>query len=174
MVSHSRQQLTLFVPEPWGSQLDALRQTLDPVQASLIAAHVTLCREDELEGMDLDAIFKRISAWPSGALQLAFGAPRRFDGHGVLLPCEHGMHAFQYLRTQLLQDPCARLHGAHLTLAHPRNPRNAGNTDTALRACAQRWVVAFPSVALIATQDSEPWRIVWSVPLGNGWIGVQT
>jgi hypothetical protein len=115
--SRSRQQLTLFVEEPWRSRLNACRQVLDPVQAALISAHLTLCREDELGAVSLACWVDRVAAWRSGPIRLSFGPATRFAGHGVLLPCVGGQRSFQALRQWLLEDPAAREHAAHLTLA---------------------------------------------------------
>jgi hypothetical protein len=167
-----RRQLTLFVPEPWGLRLDALRRVFDPVQASRIAAHVTLCREDEIEGQVSSVIFDRVEVWASGPIFLRFGPPRRFDGHGLLLPCEQGADHFRQLRQWLLQDEGARAHGAHLTLAHPRNPRFVGNTGAAVAACPQALRLQFLSVALIEQQGSQPWQLVQESSLGRGLPGV--
>lgn len=161
-----RLQLTLFVPRPWAARLDALRLRLDPVQASLIAAHVTLCREDEIERLDRWSLFSRVQQWPQGPLALSFGPPQRFQGHGLLLPCEQGGGRFQQLRQWLLLDPDARPHGAHLTLAHPRNPRAPGNTEAALASCPQGLQLQFGSVALIEQVGAEPWRLVQACSLG--------
>ena len=168
----SRRQLTLFVSPPWGPRLDTLRRVLDPVQASLIAAHVTLCREDELEGTDLPSLFSRVESWVAGPISLAFGKPTRFHDHGVLLPCQHGSGEFRRLRQWLLQDQSAREHGAHITLAHPRNPRSAGNTDAALAACPQVLELQFASVALIEQRASTPWRLIHEATLGSSAHGV--
>jgi hypothetical protein len=46
-----RRQLSLYVPEPIATRLEAVRRVLDPVQHALIPAHVTLCRDDELEAL---------------------------------------------------------------------------------------------------------------------------
>lgn len=165
--TNSRKQLTLFVPEPWRTALDALRRTLDPVQASLIAAHVTLCREDEIEHVNPSSILRRVEAWPHGPLSLSFGKPHRFGGHGVLLPCTQGTPQFHALRVWLLQDPGAREHGAHLTLAHPRNPRARANTEDALAACPQSLQLQFASVALIEQEGSAPWRVIQESTLGS-------
>jgi len=171
-VQNSRRQLTLFVSPPWGPRLDALRRALDPVQASLIAAHVTLCREDELEGTTASALFSRAESWVAGPISLAFGQATRFNGHGVLLPAERGSGKFNRLRQWLLQDTSAREHGAHITLAHPRNPRFAGNTDAALAACPQALELPFASVALIEQPGSGPWRLVQEATLGSCAPGV--
>ena len=148
--------------------MNALRLALDPVQTSLIAAHVTLCHEDEIEHIDQSSVLSRAQAWPHGPLSLSFGPPQRFNGHGVLLPCQQGSGQFHSLRQWLLQDQGVREHGAHLTLAHPRNPRAPGNTDVALAACPQRLKLQFAAVALIEQQGSAPWRVLRESTIGRG------
>jgi len=164
---NSRRQLTLFVAGPWSSRLEDLRRVLDPVQASLIAAHVTLCREDELEQLDLQSVIARAEAWAHGPLNLSFGPPQRFNGHGVLLQCQQGRTQFDSLRRWLLQDPNAREHAAHLTLAHPRNPRAVGNTEATLTACPRALQLQFRAVALIEQQGTAPWRVLQEATLGT-------
>lgn len=161
-----RRQLTLFVAEPEQARWNALRAILDPVQAALIAAHVTLCREDEIGQLDPSAIFRRVRSWPHGPITLQFDRPTRFGGHGVLLPCRHGAAQFQRLRQWLLQDQSAREHGAHLTLAHPRNPKSANNTDAALASCPENLELQFASVALIEQLHQQPWRVLEEAVLG--------
>lgn len=153
-----RRQLTLFIPAPDGPALDALRASLDPVQAGLIAAHITLCREDELEGLDWPTLRGRLMTWPGGALSLSFGTAERFHGHGLLLPCLHGQSAFQALRCWVLQDDDARPHAAHLTLAHPRNPQAPGNTDAARASIPTDQVLALRTACLIEQRGDHPWR----------------
>jgi hypothetical protein len=162
-----RRQLTLFVDEPWRTRLDALRRVLDPVQAGLIGAHVTLCREDEIETLGVDAIVSRIAAWPHGPIGLSFGEPERFGGHGVLLPCTHGSRAFHALRAWILQAEGVREHAPHLTLAHPRNPIAPGNTEQALAACPREVELHVGRVALIEQVGSAPWRVMQESTLGR-------
>ncbi len=164
---NSRSQLTLFVPPPWGPRLDELRVTLDPRQAALIASHVTLCREDEIAGRNLLDLFSRVESSPAGPLNLIFGHAERFCGHGILLPCKYGAGDFNRLREWLLQDQGAREHGAHITLAHPRNPRSSGNTDSAPTACPEALAIQFAAVALIEQHGSSPWRVVQEASLGS-------
>lgn len=71
-----RRQLTLFVDEPWRSRLQQLRIVLDPVQAALIPAHVTLCRDDEVASQEEAAMIDRVASWPHGPLVLTFGGAR--------------------------------------------------------------------------------------------------
>jgi len=165
--STTRRQLTLFVAEPWRSRLQDLRLSLDPVQASLIAAHVTLCRENEIATLDPSTIAARVEAWMHGALRLSFGPAQRFNGHGVLLPCAQGAAQFHALRQWLRQDPTARERGAHVTLAHPRNPRADGNTEAALAACPPALELQFAAVSLIEQQGATPWTVLQQTVLGR-------
>lgn len=161
-----RRQLTLFVDEPWRSRLQQLRVVLDPVQAALIPAHVTLCRDDEVASLDDVTFAERATAWPHGPLPLSFGAPQRAEGHGVLLRCVHGAAVFHTLRQWMLHDAEARELGAHLTLAHPRNPRAIGNTDDVLAAVPQALALTFATVALIEQHGSTPWTVRRAAVLG--------
>lgn len=162
-----RQQLTLFVEAPWRSRLNAYRQGLDPVQAALISAHVTLCREDELDVVSLTGWVERATAWRAGPMSLRFGSATRFGGHGVLLPCEDGQASFQALRQWMLDPLDAREHAAHLTLAHPRNPRAIGNTEEAVQALPTGLALRLASVSLIRQHGEGPWRVVQEAPLGG-------
>jgi hypothetical protein len=147
--------------------LNACRQVLDPVQAALISAHLTLCREDELGAVSLACWVDRVAAWRSGPIRLSFGPATRFAGHGVLLPCVGGQRSFQALRQWLLEDPAAREHAAHLTLAHPRNPRAVSNTDEAMHAAPLGLELHFGVVALIRQEEMEPWQVVQTALLGG-------
>jgi hypothetical protein len=154
----SRTQLTLFVPEAAATDVEAVRRLLDPVQASLIRAHVTLCREDELAGLGSAEVEARVRAFESGALSLRFGPPESFYEHGVLLPCVEGQEEFQALRRWVLSASVVKPHAAHITLAHPRNPRAAGNTPENAALLARGVAVTFPTIALIRQQGSAAWE----------------
>jgi hypothetical protein len=153
-----RIQLSLFVPEPAASDLEAVRRLLDPVQARLIRAHVTLCREDELEGLGDAALEARVRAFEPGALTLRFGPPELFHEHGVLLPCVEGQEAFQALRRWVLSPRTVRAHAAHITLAHPRNRKAPGNTPMNAASLERGLAVTFPTVARIRQTGSAAWE----------------
>jgi hypothetical protein len=161
MSETSRIQLTLFVPDSGASDLEAVRRSLDPVQARLIRAHVTLCREDELEGLGGAELEARVRAFEPGALTLRFGPPEIFHAHGVLLPCVEGQEAFQALRRWVLSSSTVRPHPAHITLAHPRNPRAAGNTPMNAAPLERGLAVTFPTVARIRQTGADAWEQLW-------------
>lgn len=162
-----RQQLTLFVPEGAAPWLEPLRQQVDPVQSGLIAAHVTLCREDEIADLAPAALRCRLTH--AAPLTLVFGPARRFGGHGMLLPCVDGAAAFQQLRVLALDTSAIRAPEAHLTLAHPRNPRAAANVDGRFGELPARLTITFREVARIEQRDGQPWVVREALALtGSG------
>lgn len=159
----TRLQLTLFVPEPAANAIEAVRGVLDPVQHALIAAHVTLCREDELQSIAM--LHDRLRDASPAALDLVFGTAEGFDGHGLLLPCIGGADAYQSLRATVLGTSTVRIPHPHITLAHPRNPRAPGNDIAIAHQLPSPLRIRFDAVSLIEQRDGAPWRTIWSVPL---------
>ena len=120
-MNSKRIQLTLFVPESLSAPIEEIRSRYNPVQHNLIAAHETLCREDELTS--LEAVLKNLEQLDFPAFTIPFTTPIRFDsGKGLLLPAlDDSM--FQGLRKLVLKGIVnqPRTHAPHLTLMHPRN-----------------------------------------------------
>ncbi len=85
----------------------------------------------------------------------------------MLLRCCDGADAFAALRRAMLGRVDVRAHGAHVTLAHPRNPVAAGNTDAALLAVPTTIRCAFAAVYLIEQVDRLPWQVVAAYLLGG-------
>lgn len=156
-MSASRDQLSLFVGGEPGRQLDALRAVLDPVQAGLIPAHVTVCREDELGWLDVAGLTARLHG--AAPLTLKFGEPARFGGHGVLLPCIAGQDGLDALRRQLLGRDDVRPQPAHITLAHPRNPQAAGNHGS-LPQLAGTLALTLTDLRWIRQTAGGPWQTI--------------
>jgi len=77
-----RRQLTLYIPGDDAREIEKARSVVDPVQHRLIAAHVTLCRENELG--DLAALRTRRFHIPFGPLHLGFGTLEAFSGKGEI------------------------------------------------------------------------------------------
>ncbi len=75
--------------------IEDLRHRFNPVQARLIPAHVTLCREDEVS--DWRAFEHRLKEVCPIHVTLEFGRPVR-DGHLVLIPAISGIETFDALR----------------------------------------------------------------------------
>lgn len=159
----ARDQLSLFASGSAGEQLNALRRVLDPVQAARVPAHVTLCREDEIGG--LADVAPHLAGVMS--LTLRFGPPQQFQEHGILLPCVGGQAEFDTLRRRVLQRNDLRFHGAHLTLAHPRNPRAPGNR-LPIDALAGGMTLTFTELRWIRQPGAtHPWQTLARWDLGS-------
>lgn len=156
----SRLQLTLFVRGSAAGLLEAVRAVVDPVQAGLIAAHVTLCREDEIAALAPALLGQRLAAARAQAITLGFGAPERFGAHGILMPCIAGDREFQQLRCVVLDSAGARRQSPHITLAHPRNPQAPGNDLAAAASLAAGVTVQFPAISRIRQEGSGTWQVL--------------
>ena len=153
-----RLQLSMYAPADAAREIEEIRKVVDPVQASLIPAHITLCREDELA--NLSAVRSKLAGISFRPLALRFGRPEVFSGHGLILNCIEGEESFRLLREYLLGSNNIREQKPHITLAHPRNPKAAGNSqDFALRL-PESIAITFPAIALVEQQDGGPWRVL--------------
>lgn len=162
-----RRQLSLFVPQPVQADLEAVRIVIDPVQAQLIRAHVTLCREDELESVQQVALRARLIDPQSQSITLQFGQAEAFSSHGILLPCVGGEADFHALRLHLLCTKDIRRHAPHITLAHPRNPKAPGNSLADVRARLNTFFVTFASATLIQQVGNARWEELQEFALGT-------
>jgi hypothetical protein len=163
-----RTQLSLFVPLPAAATLEAVRRLVDPVQAALIPAHVTLCREADMTGATSTLLQTRLATESTAQLTLHFGAAVRSEAHGLLLPCVAGAAAFTALRRVVLGPEAARVESPHLTLAHPRNPRAPGNDIDATRLIPTPLEISFGEIHWIEqATPGQPWRIRHTYPLGR-------
>jgi 2'-5' RNA ligase len=158
-----RRQATLFLPEPEAATINALRAWVNPAQAALIAAHVTLCREDEVQ--DWGKLRERLATAAPIDLTLSFAEPHR-EGNLVVLPAEVAGNAFARLRHQLLSRPGhePRPMVPHLTLIHPRNGTCTDRLFSELRQRCSPFTVTIRAVSLIEQSEGAAWREVLSVP----------
>ncbi len=162
-----RRQLTLFVPRAEASIIEAVRRRVDPVQFGLIAAHVTLCRDDEVADLTVTELRRRLDRAALAPLTLVFGEPAGFADHGMLLPCNAGAAEFHQLRAAVLDSATVPKQTAHITLAHPRNPRADANTAAAYTSLAERMEICFADVSLIEQRDGGAWVVRGTVPLAG-------
>ncbi|HLX72000.1 MAG TPA: 2'-5' RNA ligase family protein [Verrucomicrobiae bacterium] len=159
-----RIQLSLFITGAICEVIERVRRRVDPVQSTLIPAHVTLCREDELGGVSLDALVTRLAGYTP--LRLAFGDVVAFGGHGIMARCSEGAEFYSQLRRSVLGAD-AREARPHITLAHPRNPRAPGNVLDAIDLEFPLHVV-FDTATLIEEEAvGLPWRVVREFPIGS-------
>ena len=160
----TRRQLSLFIPEPWGSVVDSVRAQADPVQHALIPAHATLVRDEDVD--DWSVVRVRLNLLGPIRMELSVGEVQGCDYDGAYLPLEGPTHEYDRLRQVLLFDQpgCSRTQAPHITLMHPRNRANFGMQFANLKAVKFPPAVTFDQVVMIAQSRGRPWKVVASSP----------
>jgi hypothetical protein len=151
-----RRQVTLFVPREQAAAIEAIRSVVDPIQKRLIPAHVTVCRDEETASLAEEHLYGCARAIPPVSLQ--FVELEQLGGHGILLNCSHDQGCFDVLRTTLLGSTAVSKR-AHITLAHPRNPRASGNVISEVRI-ELPIQITFTEISLIEQRDDRPWTVL--------------
>lgn len=159
-MQHSRLQMTLFVDE--GREFfESVRIRYNPVQQALIAAHITLCREDEL--LFLPKVVDNIRGLRPQPLTVTLGPPERFaEGRGLFLPGVGKNDGFHQLRMELLKGVMVnpRYQHPHITLIHPRN----GLCTTAIFEELKQYTfpakLQFQRISLICQQGEQAWQLL--------------
>jgi len=160
-----RRQASLYIPEPARYEIDVVRKRADPVQFSLIPAHVTLCREDEV--LDWSEFVDRVRCLGRFELSLEFGSPLELDDGCVLLPCVKGKSLFNQLRGALLSSGgvAPRVSDPHITLLHPRNAVTGQSIEWLLESLTHLRSIGFSSLNIIEQQGGSAWRVLHELPL---------
>jgi len=165
-----RRQLTLFVEAAGAETIEQVRTKFNPVQSGLISCHVTLCREDELE--DLQLIISNINNKKPSAITIHFAKPIRFaEGKGVLLPGISDNIAFHNLRKLVLQGVYdhPRTQEPHITLLHPRNSTCTDEVFNETEQLIFPSAITFKKISLIEQADvNSKWELVQEFPLQFG------
>lgn len=160
----SRRQATLFLD---GYPLiDRLRREFNPVQASLIDSHVTLCRENEVA--DWEDLRKRAQQCSLGPFTLPFGKPER-EGNLVLIRVLGEATPFHQWRSALLDTPTTRAQpfGAHITLIHPRNGTCSDEDFVRLSMQLEPMEVTFREIALIEQHGGGAWNVLEKIAMAS-------
>lgn len=156
-----RLQLTLFVDEKHSVAIESIRQKFNPQQYGLIKAHVTLCREDEIE--PFEAVLYNLTQQALPKISISFGKAIRFsDDNGVLLPANDNLHSFRTLRSQVLHGiiEAPRNHEPHITLMHPRNSTCTEVIYQQIVKITLPSLITFEKISLIEQIGQEPWKII--------------
>lgn len=155
-----RRQLTLFVNDT-GGEIEFIRKQFNPLQSLLISAHVTLCREDEIE--QIEKVIQNLKSLKLDfPLKIRFDPVERFEDHkGVWLPGSKDNKQFQELRKSVL---CAvtdapRQHRPHLTLMHPRNSTCTDTIFDQIRLHTLPTELSFDEISLIEQKDGRRWTV---------------
>ena len=168
MNKRRRIQLTLFIDEKQSAAIERIRQKFNPQQYGLIKAHVTLCREDEIESFD--NVLYNLTSQVLPKISICFGKATRFsEGNGVLLPANDILHSFRTLRSQVLYGiiEAPRNHEPHITLMHPRNSICTDDIFQQIIKINLPTIITFGKVSLIEQVEQEPWKIIQEFDLNE-------
>lgn len=155
-----RRQLTLFIEN---EIIDHIRIKFNPIQHALIAAHVTLCREDELE--NLEEVIKNIKSLKTNhSISITFNNVERFEnGKGVFMPGKAENINFYTLRNNILESP--RKHLPHITLMHPRNSTCTDSIFEEIKSYPLPTLLTFRKISLIEQKNGGIWEVLAEFPL---------
>ncbi len=163
-----RKQLTLFFDAADAEVIEAIRRAYNPKQHRLIAAHVTLCRDDECG--DEDGLKTRAGELSVSAFSLRTGAFHRFaEGKGLALELRDTQGAFRKLREALLPDAEMerREQRPHITLIHPRNATCSDRIYETIRELPLPGFVRIRSLSFIRQREPKlPWVEEWNITFG--------
>ncbi len=159
-MEHTRKQLTLFINDATGT-IENIRETYNFLQFVLIPAHVTLCREDEIE--PIEKIIERLrSISLEKPLRITFNKVERFDkGKGVFITSTDDNHDFMELRKLILGKPeFTKEQIPHITLMHPRNSTCNDKIFDEIKTYRFPTELEFTKVSLIQCINGGKWTVL--------------
>ena len=162
----TRKQLTLFIAGQ-NEAIEKIRAEFNPEQYNLIAAHVTLCREDEIEPVEKVIQNIRSISWDK-PVRIAFNPPERFEnGKGVFIPAKTDNPDFYELRKAVLKGlnefPGKPI--PHITLMHPRNSTCTDIIFERIKKYKLPTELFFDKISLIEQHNSGQWMIIEEFPI---------
>ena len=155
-----RRQLTLFVNKNDSFEIEEIRKKYNLLQFQIIAAHVTLCREDEL--LNLKKVIENLDQIDFSQLLISFNKPIRFSNQkGVLLPAKD-YETFQNLRKNILKGSIKvpKNLEPHITLLHPRNANLTVEIFNEISEYKFPEKINFSKVSLIEQEIGSKWKIL--------------
>ncbi len=161
MIPDIRRQLTLFVESNDAEIIEQVRLKYNPRQFELIKAHVTLCREDEIQ--NLEKIISNLLLLSQTEIAIEFAKLARFDnGKGLFLPAAKNNDEFEELRKQVLEGLSRniRKQEPHITLMHPRNSTCTDNIFTQVEKLIFPTKLKFKRVSLIEQEGGRKWTVL--------------
>jgi hypothetical protein len=159
MNTTTRRQLTLFVDTKYSKEIEKIRQEYNPVQYDLIKAHVTLCREDELENSA--QIAENLASLNHEPITIHFDKIIRFsDEQGVCISALPDNSEYHSLRNAILKNTGMRFPEPHITLMHPRNASCTNEIFETIRRMKFPEQIRFDRISFIEQASGGKWNIV--------------
>jgi len=163
-----RRQLTLFLPESNSSDIEKCRAKFNIEQFKIIRAHITLCREHEID--QLEKVKHYLENLNFTSFYLELGKPIRFSGDkGVLISVFGNDELFQKLRTHILSGiiEYPETHEPHITIMHPRNSTCTDEIFDTILNLTFPTKLRFDKISLIEQTLGEKWNVLEEYKLEN-------
>ncbi len=147
--------------------IEKIRAEFNPIQFKLIPAHVTLCRENEIE--PIEKVIENIKSFSlDNPLRIEFDKVERFDnGKGLLIPAKSENTDFNELRKSILKGliefPVD--HHPHITLMHPRNSTCTDQIFNEITKYKLPIELSFDTISLIEESNDGQWKIKNQFPI---------
>ena len=155
--------MTLFVSPNDSIAIEKIRQEFNPLQFEIIKAHVTLCREDEIERLEqVVSNLVRLTK-KRKSISIDFDKVARFDnGKGLFLPATNDNSEFDDLRKQVLSGIIdnPRRQEAHITLMHPRNSTCTDEVFMQVEVMRLPTKLSFGTISLIEQKGGGKWQVL--------------
>ncbi|MEZ4802744.1 MAG: 2'-5' RNA ligase family protein [Gelidibacter sp.] len=159
-MERNRKQLTLFI-EPINAPIEKIRAEYNPEQFNLISAHITLCREDEIE--PIEKIIEHIKSISlKKPICMYLHPPKRFaEGKGLMIPAFDKNNEFRELRKAILgQTERFKEQLPHITLMHPRNSTCTDELFMEIKKQKLPSKLFFNKITLIEQINEGKWNII--------------
>lgn len=156
-----RIQLTLFINENESGSIEKIRKKFNPEQYQLIKSHATLCRENELESIDV--IIQTLMNFNHPPIIINFGNIEKFsDGKGVFLSAIGDNKPFHELRNNILKNVIKNPENnePHITLMHPRNSVCTNEIFEEIDKIKMPDQLEFRTICLIEQEEEKKWKIL--------------
>ena len=156
-----RQQLTLFISDQ-NELIEKVRAEFNPIQFDLISAHVTLCREDEIE--PIKKVIENVKSLKlNKPIRIEFESVERFEnGKGLFIPAKKENFEFYELRKSILKGitEFPREHLPHITLMHPRNSTCTDKNFEKINGYDFPKELYFDTISLIEQKNGGRWKLL--------------
>ena len=160
-IPDKRTQLTIFIAPTTAANIEVIRQRFNPAQYDLIRAHITLCRDEELN--QITEIIANLQQLNGRSFEMELGKPIRFDqDRGILIPVYDINGAFHNLRKQILAGivETPKIMHPHITLIHPRNGYCNDDIAAQITKMALPKRVQCQNISLIEQLSGGKWCII--------------
>ena len=154
-----RLHLTLFLDPMESMVIEYIRKRFNPEQFRLIPAHITLCRENELE--DLTRIKHVLETLDFEEFDLSLGEIREISAElGVWVTLLDPQGKVPQLREMILggASPSAGNFTPHITLMHPMNSKLNRQKVETIKEVELSGMIRISRISLIEQQEDQIWK----------------